>query len=110
MTATPDSVAFSDTVVIRCSLGTVADYPDDPAEWGDLDAIAQLWSGDVIREAVLLASPALAAQVDKLLASSDAPVKNRKRVHKALLKYALRLSTRCTPFGMFAVFAERVVD
>lgn len=108
MTAIPrqsphsDSVAFCDTVVIRCSLGTVADYPDDPAEWGDLDAIAQLWSGDVIREAVLLASPALAAQVDKLLASSDAPVKNRKRVHKALLKYALRLSTRCTPFGTFA--------
>jgi lantibiotic biosynthesis protein len=29
-------------------------------------------------------------------------VRKRKRLHKGLLKYALRLSTRCTPFGMFA--------
>jgi len=101
----PDSGrSLADTVVIRCSLGTVAEYPDDPAEWGDLDAIARLWSADAIREAVLLASPVLAAQVDKLLSSSGAgaPVKKRKRLHRGLLKYALRLSTRCTPFGMFA--------
>lgn len=99
-----DSGSVSDTVIIRCSLGTVAEYPDDPAEWGDLDAIARLWSADGIREAVLLASPVLAAQVDKLLSSSDAetPLKKRKRLHRGLLKYALRLSTRCTPFGMFA--------
>lgn len=95
---------FGDTVIIRCSLGTVADYPDDLAEWGDLDAIARLWSAHAIREAVLLASPVLAVQIDKLLSSSgtDTPAKKRKRLHKGLLKYALRLSTRCTPFGMFA--------
>ena len=100
----PDSAALSDTVVLRCLLGTVADYPDDPVEWGDLDAIARLWSGDGIREAVLLASPVLAAQVEKLLAPSgtDTPVKKRKRLHKALLKYAIRLSTRRTRFGMCA--------
>lgn len=95
---------FGDAAIIRCSLATVADYPDDPGEWGDLDAIARLWSVDAIREAVLLASPVLAAQVDKLLSSTgaDVSVKKRKRVHKSLLKYALRLSARCTPFGMFA--------
>jgi len=99
-----DLGSLSDTVIIRCSLGSVADYPDDPGEWGDLDAIARLWSADGIREAVLLASPVLAGQVDKLLSSSGAEtsVKKRKRLHKGLLKYALRLSTRCTPFGMFA--------
>jgi hypothetical protein len=82
-----DSGSVSDTVIIRCSLGTVAEYPDDPAEWGDLDAIARLWSADGIREAVLLASPVLAAQVDKLLSSSDAetPLKKRKRLHRGLL-------------------------
>ncbi|WP_196807848.1 thiopeptide-type bacteriocin biosynthesis protein [Mycobacterium sp. 141] len=91
-------------MIIRCSLGTVADYPDAPGTWGDLDAIARLWTADGIREAVQLASPVLSAQVDKLFSSSgtDTPVKKRKRLHKGLLKYALRLSTRCTPFGMFA--------
>jgi hypothetical protein len=99
-----DSDSLADTVIMRCSLGTVADYPHHPGEWGDLDAIARLWSADAIREAVLLASPVLAAQVDKLLSPSGAetPRKKRKRLHKGLLKYALRLSTRCTPFGMFA--------
>jgi hypothetical protein len=97
--------------MIRCSLGSVAAYPDDPAPWGDLDAIARLWSGDALREAVLLASPVLAAQVDKLLSSSGAatPPKKRKRLHKGLMKYALRLSTRCTPFGMFAGVAVLAV-
>uniref|UniRef100_UPI0035CAFE36 lantibiotic dehydratase n=1 Tax=uncultured Mycobacterium sp. TaxID=171292 RepID=UPI0035CAFE36 len=96
--------SLGETVILRCSLGTVAHYPDDPGEWGDLDAIARLWSADGIREALLLASPVLGAQVDKLLSSSgaDTPIKKRKRLHKALLKYALRFSTRCTPFGMFA--------
>ncbi|WP_157931609.1 lantibiotic dehydratase [Mycobacteroides abscessus] len=95
---------LSETVVVRCSLGTVLEYPDHPGEWGDLDAIARLWSSAGMREAVLLASPVLAAQVEKLLSSSSAEksLKKRRRVHRALLKYSLRLSTRCTPFGMFA--------
>ncbi|MGV0836707.1 lantibiotic dehydratase [Mycolicibacterium thermoresistibile] len=97
--------SLRDAAIIRCSLGTVADYADDPAEWGDIDAIARLWSAGGIREAVLLASPVLATQVDKLLLSDapdETPLRKRKRLHKGLLKYALRMSTRCTPFGMFA--------
>jgi thiopeptide-type bacteriocin biosynthesis protein len=99
-----DPDALSDTVVMRCSIGVVADYPDEPFDWGDVTAIARLWSAAGIREAVLLASPALAAQVSKLLSAPDAEMahKKRKRLHKSLLKYAIRLSTRCTPFGMFA--------
>jgi lantibiotic biosynthesis protein len=64
--------SLADTAIIRCSLGTVADYPDHPGEWGALDAIARLWSADAIREALLLASPVLAGQIDKLLSSSGA--------------------------------------
>lgn len=99
-----DSGSLSDVATIRCSLGTVADYPDHPGEWGDPEAIRRLWSGTALREAVRLASPVLAAQIEKLLTSPDTETspKKRRRLHKGLLKYALRLSTRCTPFGMFA--------
>lgn len=102
-----DLGSLSDTVILRCSLGTVAEYPNDLTEWGDVDAIARLWSSAGLQEAVLLASPVLAGQVDKLLSASGAelPLKKRNRLHKGLLKYALRLSTRCTPFGMFAGLA-----
>src|ERR1700712_1072373 len=99
-----DVDSLSDTVIIRCSLGSVTEYPDGPGAWGDIDAIARLWSADGIHEAVLLASPVLAGQCDTLLSSAgaDTSPKKRKRLHRGLLKYALRLSTRCTPFGMFA--------
>nr|QGW61255.1 Nisin biosynthesis protein NisB [Mycolicibacterium sp.] len=98
---------LDDTVTMRCSVGAVGDYPDHAAEWGDLEAVARLWAGPAFREAVLLASPVLAAQADKLVSSpgDEAPLKTRKRVHKALLKYALRMSSRCTPFGTFAGLA-----
>lgn len=93
-----------DAVTIRCSLGTITGYPDDAAEWGEPDAIARLWKSPALREAVMLASPVLAAELAKLrvTAGTDTPLKKRKRLHKGLLKYALRMSTRCTPFGMFA--------
>ncbi|WP_163692890.1 MULTISPECIES: lantibiotic dehydratase [Mycolicibacterium] len=85
-------------------MGTVSAYPDHVCEWGDIEAIAWLWSRATIREAVQLASPSLVAQIEKLLATpdADAPLKRRKRLHRGLLKYALRMSTRCTPFGVFA--------
>ena len=96
--------AFSRTVIVRCAVGSVTDYPDDSRAWGDVDAISRLWSAEGIREAVLLASPALAGQVEKLLSQPaiETSFKKRKRLHKSLLKYALRWCSRCTPFGMFA--------
>lgn len=89
---------------LRCATGAVDRYPDADAEWGDRSAIAELWSQRTLREAVLLASPVLATQVTRALETdrSATPVKKLRRIHKGLLKYALRLSTRCTPFGTFA--------
>lgn len=59
---------------------------------------------DAIREAVMLAGAVLAAWVDKLLSTSGAetPVRTRKRLHKSLLKYVLRLNMGWARFGMSA--------
>ena len=96
--------SLSEFAALRCSIGAVDRYPDFPAEWGDIEAIGELWSDATLREAVLLASPVLADRTARALESGESgtPLKKRRRIHRGLLKYALRLSSRCTPFGTFA--------
>ncbi|SEW31982.1 lantibiotic dehydratase [Chitinophaga arvensicola] len=61
-------------------------------------AIRRLYSSPLLQEAVFLASPALHAQMMKWLSSSDLSLK----LPLALYRYFLRMSTRCTPYGLFA--------
>jgi len=67
----------------------------------DIDAaLKDLWLRRVeFRCAVLLASPSLFAAVNKWI--DGVPFKNKHAVSK-LLMYAIRMSTRPTPFGTFA--------
>jgi thiopeptide-type bacteriocin biosynthesis protein len=54
-----------------------------------------------VREALVLASPDLAARLDAWLAGSlDRPA--ARNMERALLKYLSRMSSRATPFGLFA--------
>ncbi|MCP4157986.1 MAG: hypothetical protein GY757_60320 [bacterium] len=62
-----------------------------------------------VQEAIFLASPDLFNQMKEWLGQSEREwLKDRKKVeklHYALMRYILRMSTRCTPFGLFAGFS-----
>jgi len=56
-----------------------------------------------VREAVRLASPELLLALDKWKSdSSNVSTKKTKALEISFLKYLARISTRCTPFGLFA--------
>ncbi|MFH8588112.1 lantibiotic dehydratase [Streptomyces celluloflavus] len=99
---------ISHRVLLRSPILPTDFYPDRPADRDPLDGIRRLWSDAVFRESVCVASSVLADQVDALLSAPAAAGGGHrthgKKIHslyRALLKYALRIATRTTPFGVF---------
>ncbi|WP_298954147.1 lantibiotic dehydratase family protein [uncultured Nonlabens sp.] len=56
----------------------------------------------LLREGIYLASPELYAQILKWEKGFIKDPKKIERLQYAVLKYATRITTRCTPFGLFA--------
>nr|WP_199001153.1 lantibiotic dehydratase family protein [Flavobacterium sp. ASV13] len=76
-------------------LGTLESYSSEKAK--------QLYQKPIIREAIHLASPDLIKQLDKW-ANNDPDLSHEKgkKLELSFLKYLARMSSRCTPFGLFA--------
>src|SRR5258708_30706067 len=60
-----------------------------------------LLNDNYFKEAIYLASPDLYIEATKWQ-SNELPVKETEKLMLTLLKYWLRMSARCTPFGIFA--------
>ncbi|MDR1197470.1 MAG: lantibiotic dehydratase family protein [Prevotellaceae bacterium] len=55
-----------------------------------------------VQEAIYIASPVLYAELQKYLACKIADKEETKRIKSSLYRYVSRMSSRCTPFGLFA--------
>ncbi len=65
--------------------------------------LLKTWTRADVRDAIALASPNLAAQLDRLTSSQgEPPVKDVRRAALSLAGYMLRWQRRATPFGVFA--------
>ncbi len=70
--------------------------------------LADLVQNEVIRSALLVASPDLD---DVLHRSVEEPASRRgQRVERALVRYVTRMATRCTPFGLFAGYSVGTIS
>jgi hypothetical protein len=55
-----------------------------------------------VQDAIYIASPVLYAELQKYLADAITNNDEKQRIESSLYKYIGRMSSRCTPFGLFA--------
>ncbi|MDR0863465.1 MAG: lantibiotic dehydratase family protein [Candidatus Symbiothrix sp.] len=55
-----------------------------------------------VQEAIYIASPVLYTELQKYLAGAITNTDERQRIESSLYRYINRMSSRCTPFGLFA--------
>lgn len=72
------------------------------AEISDAACFEQLLTHKMIQEAIYLASPVLFEELLKYLNKGMPDKKEEERLKYAIVRYLGRMSTRCTPFGLFA--------
>ncbi|MBF0574773.1 lantibiotic dehydratase family protein [Dysgonomonas sp. GY617] len=68
----------------------------------DHDLFCQKLSDPKIQEAIYIASPVLSKELQKLLKGEIKAENERSKLIFSLERYISRMSTRCTPFGLFA--------
>ena len=64
-----------------------------------------LLQSSLIREAIFLASPVLHEEIDKFISGYLTKEKDVEKLKCAVLRYFSRMTSRCTPFGLFAGFS-----
>ncbi|MFF3277222.1 lantibiotic dehydratase [Streptomyces chrestomyceticus] len=96
------------TAMLRASVHAV-DVPPPcwPGMSGDTDGerwrwLAATWASRPVTEAVWIASPVLAEQIDAVLTGRPRSAGQMRRIALALARYLVRMHSRATPFGAFA--------
>ncbi|WP_428229085.1 lantibiotic dehydratase family protein [Flavobacterium sp.] len=65
-------------------------------------SIKELLNDNQIKESLFLASPELYNEVEKWISSENYAADKARKIKISILKYFIRMSTRCTPFGLFS--------
>ena len=84
--------------------GTTDEHAGQRRGW-----LAQAWSREWLADAIGVASPVLARQVARVIAGSACDPRRLRLLMLAVARYALRMSGRATPFGLFAGVAPASV-
>jgi len=81
------------------SLKTILDIYNSDC---NIDAIWKQFEDPCVKEAIFLASPDFFEQLESVQKKGMIDSKEKNKLTIPLLKYLTRISTRCTPFGLFA--------
>lgn len=66
------------------------------------DEIVERLSSPIVQEAIFWASPDLANELSHLQSNKEYKNEQKRKIISSFLKYFIRMSSRCTPFGLFA--------
>ncbi|WP_299182803.1 lantibiotic dehydratase, partial [uncultured Chryseobacterium sp.] len=95
---------FFEEFIVRTHLFSRKNFQEkvNQDEISDED-VKNIFADPVFREAVYLASPYLHKELKKWVDSEkEFTAKEIEKLKHTLLKYYSRISTRCTPFGLFS--------
>lgn len=90
-----ENYSFNENIIIRTPLKPLKTAFNEKE-------LKIIFSQKEIQEALFLASPTLLKECEKWLAGNIIEQKSREELIHSLLKYSLRMHSRCTPFGLFA--------
>jgi len=94
---------FFDNYCLRTPLLSLYAYNElTKTEKISIEQLKNLWQNEAIQEAIFLASPELFKEIEKWFAGQITDTKKILRLESSFLKYISRMSSRCTPFGLFA--------
>ena len=97
-----NSIGCFDTFVLRTPLLPINFYTNLLNDYSD-EKLFGVLEDELVKEAIKIASPELINEFDKLLSNPNQINSDKKlNLEVALLKYIARLSSRATPFGIFA--------
>ncbi|KAF9659143.1 lantibiotic dehydratase family protein [Tenacibaculum sp. ZH5_bin.1] len=92
-----------DSYCLRTPLFSLSDYKSLIEREGVLETdFRNLLQNKIFREALFLASPELVVQIQKWENQEILDKKKKESLELTILKYFTRITTRCTPFGLFA--------
>ncbi|SHH94244.1 Lantibiotic dehydratase, C terminus [Chryseobacterium oranimense] len=94
---------FFDEYVVRTPLFSYKKFQEtiDKAEPQE-EFLKQICENSIFQEAIYLASPYLYSELENWLSGKEVYSKGLEKLKNTLLKYYSRISTRCTPFGLFS--------
>lgn len=97
------SYSFFSSFVIRTPAYSIGFYKNLTNGFVvEFDQIKEVLKDAHVNEALFLASPELYSEIQKWITIDDYPDNKAKKIKLSVLKYLIRMSTRCTPFGLFA--------
>ncbi|GAO08699.1 putative lanthionine biosynthesis protein [Streptomyces lydicamycinicus] len=76
------------------------DSPGQVQRWREW--LAEVWALSAVAEAIELASPDLAQQVGAVCSDARLDVRQVRRTVLSVIRYVMRMTSRATPFGLFA--------
>ena len=94
---------FFDNFVVRVPLLSYKEFQNIFSENTNDEKLQEIFRRTSFKESIYLASSDLYLEMEKLIDSNiDFNESSKYRLKNTLLKYFNRMSTRCTPFGLFS--------
>ena len=95
---------FFDKFIVRVPILPYKAFQNIFSESTNDEELQEIFRGQLFRESIYLASPHLYLEMEKLIDKNiNIFSENTKyRLKNSILKYFNRMSTRCTPFGLFS--------